>query len=54
MALQYLFNVIILLNTVFNLKLSFKIKICRPKNVFINLEENQKTWKKFLKKSWQP
>ena len=50
-ALHYLFNVVILLSTVFNLKLSFKLKI-DPKTCssFKNLEEIQKAWKKFLKK----
>ena len=32
-ALQYLFNVLILFNIVFNLKLKFKLKI-RPKNAY--------------------
>ena len=36
-ALQYLFNVVILLNTVFYLKLCFKLKI-DPKNVCVLLK----------------
>ena len=33
-ALQYLFNVFILLNIVFNLKLNFKLKIVQKMNTF--------------------
>jgi len=53
-ALQYLSNVVILLKTVFNLKLHFKLKIDQKTCTFKNLEEIQKTWKKFLKNLWQP
>ena len=42
-ALQYLFNVFILFNTVFNFKLKIYPKMC----TFKNLEEIQETWKKF-------
>ena len=41
-ALQYLFNVFILFNTVFNLKLKFKLKKDPKMCTF-------KTWKKFGK-----
>ena len=41
-ALQYLFNVVVLFSTVFNLELSFKLKT-DPKNVLL------KTWKNFRK-----
>ena len=46
-ALQYLFNVFILFNTVFYLKLNFKLKIDPKMNTFKNLEEILKTWKIF-------
>ena len=35
-------------------KLSLKIKVDPKMCTFENLEENLKTWKKFLKKNWQP
>ena len=50
-ALQYLFNVFILSNTVFNLKL---LKLDSKMRILKNLEEIWKTWKKFEKKKWQP
>ena len=53
-ALQYIFNVVILLNTGFNLKLNLNFKI-DPKTCTIeNLKEIQKTWKKFLKNLCPP
>ena len=54
MARQYLFNVFILFNTVFNLKLNFKLKIDPKRCTFKNLEEIKKTCKKILKNKWQP
>ena len=50
-ALQYLFNVFILFNTVSYLKLNFKLKVDPKMCIFNNLEEIWKTWKKFLKTS---
>ena len=44
-ALQYLFNVVVLLNTAFHLKQKIDPKVC----TFNNLGEFQKTWRKFLK-----
>ena len=48
-ALQYLFNVVILLNTVSYLKLNLRLKIDPEICIFKHLEEIQKTWNKFLK-----
>ena len=45
-ALQFLFNVFILLNIDFNLKLDFKLKIDQKMRTFKNLEEIWKTRKK--------
>ena len=45
--LEHLFNVVIILYTDFNLKLSFKPKI-DPKTCTF------KPWKKYLKNFWQP
>ena len=42
-ALQYLFNVLVLLNTVFYLKLKFKLKVDSKTSTFKNLEEILKT-----------
>ena len=53
-ALQFLFNVYILLNIVFNLKLNFKLKIDTKMLTFKNLEEIRKTWKNVWKIKWQP
>ena len=52
-AEQYLFIVIILLSTVFNLQLNFKLKTDQKKCTFKILEEIQKFLIKFLK-IWQP
>ena len=49
-ALRYLFNVIILFDTVFYLKLNFKLKIDPKRHNLKNLEEILKTWGKFAKK----
>ena len=38
LAIQYLFNVVILINTVFSLKLNFKLKIDPKIGTFENLE----------------
>ena len=46
-ALQYLFNVYILFNTVFHLKLNFEIEIDPKTCNFESLEE-------ILKNTWQP
>ena len=53
-ALQYLFNVFILFNTVFYLKFNFKLKIDPKICTFKNLEEILKTWKNFEKTSGNP
>ena len=42
-ALQYLFNVFILFNIVFNLKLNFILKIDQKMRTFKNLDEIWKT-----------
>ena len=47
--LQYHFNAFVLLKTVFNLKLKFKLKIDPKTSTFKNLEEIQKAWKNFSK-----
>ena len=39
-ALQYLFNVVILLNTVINLKLNFRLKIDLKMFIFKDLKRN--------------
>ena len=44
--LQYLINVFILFNTIFYIKLKFKLKIDPKMRTFKNLEEILKTWKK--------
>ena len=49
-ALQYLFNVFMLFNIVFNLKLNFKLKIDPKMHNLRNLKVIWKTWKKILKK----
>ena len=44
-TVQYLFNVVILLSTVNNLKLSFKLKINSKTSNFKNLKQtSQKVW----------
>ena len=53
-ALQYLYNVFILFNIVFNLKHKFKLKIDPKLRTFENLEEIWKTSKKILNNKWQP
>ena len=53
-ALQCLFNVFILFNTVFYFKLNFKLKIDPKMCTFKNLEEILKNWRKFAKSIWQP
>ena len=53
-ALQYLFNVFILYNTIFYLKLNFKLKIDPKMCTFKSLEEILKNCKKFWKNEWQP
>ena len=45
--LQYVFNVFILFNTVSYINLNFKLKIDPKMCIFKNLEEIDKTWKKF-------
>ena len=47
-ALQYLFNVFILFNTVSYLKHNYKLKIDPKLCILKNLEEIWKTWKIFL------
>ena len=47
-ALQYLFNVFIIFNTVSYLKLNFKLKVALKMCTFKNLEEIWKTWNFFL------
>ena len=46
-ALQYIFNVFVLFDTVFKLKLNFKLKIDPKMCIFLNLE-------KIKKNEWQP
>ena len=53
-ALQYLFKFFILINTVFNFKLNFRLKIDPKMCTFKNLEEILKTWKNFVIKSGNP
>ena len=57
-ALQFftvnLFNDLILFNTVFYLKLKFKLKIEPKTKTLEYLEEILKTWRKFAKSQWQP
>ena len=53
-AIQYLFNVFVLFNTVSYLKLSFKLKIDPKMFTFKILEEIWKTWKIFEKISGNP
>ena len=53
-ALQYLFNLFILLNTIFNFKLNLTLKVDPKMCTFKNLEEILKTWRKFAKNIWQP
>ena len=53
-ALQYLFNVFILFNTILYLKLNFKLKIDPKMCTFKNLEETWKPEKKFEKTSGNP
>ena len=48
-SLRYLFNVLILINTVFYLKLEFKLKIDQCKITFKNLQEIKKSRKIFQK-----
>ena len=52
-ALQYLFNKLILFNIVFNLKLNSKLEIDSKMRTFKNLEETLKTLKKFGKSERQ-
>ena len=53
-AIQYLFNVLLVFNIVFYLKLYFKLKIDPKMRSFNNLEEIFKTWRKFPKIFWPP
>ena len=53
-ALQYLFNFVILFNKVFHLKLNFELKIDLKTCTFKNLEEILNTWRKFAKTQWPP
>ena len=53
-ALQYLFNVFILFNTVFYLEHNLKLKIDPKRCTFKNLEEIWRTIEVFWKNEWQP
>ena len=53
-ALQYIFNGVILLNTVFNFKLSYKLKIDPKTCTFKSLEEFRKPGRNFSKKFDKP
>ena len=54
LALQYLFNVLLLFNTVFYFKLNFKLKIDPKMSFFKNLEKIWKTWKNLEKMCGNP
>ena len=53
-SLPCLFNVVIPFNSVFYLKLNFKLRIDPKTTTFKNLEEILKTWRKFAKNQWPP
>ena len=53
-ALRYLFNVVILYNTVFYISFGFKLKIDPKTSNFKKLKEIIKTWRKFAKTFCNP
>ena len=53
-VLRYIFSIVMLFNTVFYLKLSFKLEIDPKTCNFKKMEDILKTWGKFAKNVWQP
>ena len=49
-VLRYFLDAVVLFNTIFYLKLNFKLKIDLKMYNLENLEEILKTWRKFAKK----